>query len=1128
MSDASSSPIDEFLWSPPIPSIGRGGQRATVSISADFECKLKDYYLQVKSVPDFFVRAVSGTFRRQFRLFGRDYAEKLYLSDLDWQLQYRYIRSRMYGRDYSIHFKRKLSSLLKAGKLQSIRQWFFTANGFVLPYIMGGGEDFTVIDSMTKSCLEGCANNYAQFIKSLKLTKKLIRKSAAVNGIPPSGIRVPRTGKTRQFVPYFSHLNKVLSSLSTRVDRMTTVLLWTQSRATGLCDSVMIDESLSKFMATTMLPSTPLSIDVGILQSCIRTGNVTGYEAQVSCGPKACLQSPQKPRLLEPEYYVGDPEPVGGQTAFLLQLCRHRVLRGTYDLKDLSVSLFEKAMPVRSARDLLDWAIQEALESPGHVRSVRFHCVADQSKARAITVAHYAYQVIMGVFAHALVPGVLSDETFSGLRLDKHLWRFLHTSMSPESPSWDGFTGQEVWAFSTDLSEATDYGNWWFGRAVWSEFIRQTRGPRQPTALMLLAKTLYTSPRTVYYRNGMNRYSSFQTRRGFLMGDMFTKVVLTIGQDYNVRSCVLNSPLGEWGSNKSIKRTCKLQPYNLHTLEVAGLLDRVPVRPKLMGAAYSLVGDDVVILYAKINRTLALEPYFKASAHEGGWKVSDEDTFDSKHLMFYCEEGSIPPQGPQSSTRHRMWRGRPVEYLDYPRIRLLLPVKMETDIYSHTNVGRFSLLGKEMRDVVDTSTEFHRTLFSVAQLLQRALLPRDIECLCPFLPQEIGGDGGYTDDPDFLVAVITSKSTEEGEVLYRMRMQMGQFWSHKFLSTEKNLVGTLKRHLILPTLERMRGFIPKNAIITPPSSEARECLDSLPRGLLESPQQTFFKLMKRAYYWKLFQGKVLPNLRVGADVSSKRGNTSVTTMWDYFDHGRIRDYLDQWRRPGFMYRDMEPYYVIPRRHKDIMSLNWNWKVAPEPATEVARIGLDEFLKVILRGQDLPLIVDRLNLFFESDPLLMIRVRENPAIKARILLVSRDKKLAQRILRFVWANRDRHARVLLVSPEVFFLGRVPEVESDFQLFDAGSINFFGRNAADSNMHDVHCNDLQYRPERAYPGVTSVYLRGFDFPVKPTRNSYVVRGLETETPVISFRRDEADAMAFLSERAEQTAPPPYSME
>ncbi|QJT93771.1 RNA-dependent RNA polymerase [Erysiphe necator associated narnavirus 39] len=1070
----------ELAWAPPIPTIGRGGHRTQVPHGADFNTKLKLYYLEVDSSPDFFVRRVSATFLRRSNLIRKYKTSDIYLSDLHWHDQYQYIRSKMYGSDYSLHFKRKLTLELSRGNLAHIRQWFYTANGVVLPYILGGGDDYKIIDSMTKFVMENCANNYAQFLSSLKLMKKSIRKSAALTGFSQgSSVKVPRNGMTRISYPYLTLFNKVLKeSKLTSKEKFRFLLFWTQSRATGLADGKMVEASLNKFWKTVSEPSTPVSIDVDILQSCIRTSNLTGHEAQISSGPKACLQAPQAPVRLDDRDYF-DPrraDLVGGQTRYLHYLATHKVLTRVYDVRDFSYVQLEKPRAVRGANDLLSWAVHETITNFSLVGSVRYHAVAEQSKSRSITVAHYAYQVIMGVLAHALTPAVLSAETRSGLKSDRHLWNFLDVSLSPEVPSWEGFAEHKISAMSSDLSEATDHMSWWFGRAVWSEYIRQTRGACQPTALMLLAKKLYTSPRTVYYSAPGNKYSCFRTMRAALMGDLFTKVVLTIAQDYNARKALLDSPIGSLASNKNVARGCMVKPYNLSTLVGTGREDSRPRREIIHGSAYSLVGDDIIILYAVVGslRETGLLPYFREASTSTDVLISELDSFDSPHLMFYCEEGALVPRGVFDTTRVSRWTGREVNYLDYPRLRLLLPVKMEQDIYSQTNVGRFSLLGKETRWVCETSSALAQQLYECANLVQHLVVPRDIECLCPFTPQAIGGDDAYTVDVHFFSEVIRRKSKDPAETLYRMQCQMVKIWSHHYVSTDKVRYGVMKHHLMLPTLDRLRKFIPERSVVVPPSREHAEIFRSLPRGILESPLLTFMKLVKRCYYGYLFRGKILPNLRVSAELENKRGSTSEAQLWSVFRDEVLEEYLDRWRRPGFSTRDDMPYYVVPYRHKDLLSVNWQWKPRPEPANEFARLSVNDFLDTIYYGKPNTVVTQRLNMFFESDPLILIRVREDPKIDGTIYLISKDLRLGAQVAGFVRSNRSSNSRVYCIHPIIFLLGRLGELPPPTSMIeDAGAINWVGRNAHRYNFREVECYDIRSRVTR-YPGVTFVTL------------------------------------------------------
>jgi len=238
---------------------------------------------------------------------------------------------------------------------------------------------------------------------------------------------------------------------------------------------------------------------------------------------------------------------------------------------------------------------------------------------------------------------------------------------------------------------------------------------------------------------------------------------------------------------------------------------------------------------------------------------------------------------------------------------------------------------------------------------------------------------------------------------------------------------------------------------------------------------------------------LLPNLRVHADVESKRGKTPLSVLEEYFLDldpvkgllgSRLQDYLDRWIRPGFTYYDIDPYYVVPFRHKDIMSVGWNLKFRPDRTEELARLNVHDFLDVVLHGKDIPLVVDRLNMFFETDPLLMLRVKENPSISGSVVLVSQDENLAKRMVDFLRANRSKDSRLYVVHPAIFFLGRLDEISSGPNvLLDQGSINFFGRTAADSNLSEVDCAEFSRRQSRGRSFVTIISLHGLQW--KPKR-------------------------------------------
>jgi hypothetical protein len=342
-------------------------------------------------------------------------------------------------------------------------------------------------------------------------------------------------------------------------------------------------------------------------------------------------------------------------------------------------------------------------------------------------------------------------------------------------------------------------------------------------------------------------------------------------------------------------------------------------------------------------------------------------------------------------------------------------------------------------------------------------------------------------------------------------------------------------------MNRLREWLPKRAIIVPPSAEHNEILRSLPRGILESPMETFFKLVKHVYYKYVFLGKLLPNLRVSADLESKRGSTPLWQLSQYFSAesgGELAvngydEYLRQWRRPGFRYENTEPYYVIPHRNRDIMSLGWQWRTRPERPTVLSDLSTHDFLDVILYNKDVKLVVDRLNMFFESDPLMEIRVRDNASYTGTVVFISNDVKRAASIGSWIRRVREPRTNIFVVDPVIYLLGRLGELTDRLPnpgvIEDAGSLNWSSRNMGSSNLYLVECNEIEVTTTR-YPWCHKVGISGFRISAAPFRSHRVI---DTEVPYVDqlIIEDERATENFLSlvhlDGASGEAPPDYNL-
>jgi len=958
-------------WCPPLPTIGRAGPRINVLPSSTLIQRLDEYYGEFRSVCDFFERRISPAFQqRALRVRG----PPAYLSEFTPGEQQSLLLRSLYFKA-SAALRGKMRRRLDDGRLNQVRAWFQTADAAVLPLLICEerySSDLEVeSDVLTNWVLENCAHNHARFQSEWKGLKKRMRKSFALHGdldhVECPGFMNPYLRAAR------SALSRFAVEGPSDIGRF--VLLWCQTRATGMADHKMIELSYDKFVATVSEPGISVKLDPAVLgkitEPCKR---VNGLEAKVSGGTTACLESTRAK---------------GGKTAFISHLARHKCVRAEYDFRTLEPRVVEPR-PIRSAQDLVHWAIYNILHNPTYTSCVRLHGVSEPSKARTITVAPYSYQVLMGVFAHIFQPSLTAKQVKSGLKADRHLWRFLTDVLNPQGKEWGELIDGHVYALSTDLSEATDWGNRDVARQIWNSLIERAENPEFPLGLALLAKSKYCGKRFAFVPTGANCYKLVIMQRGWMMGDMMTKVILTLAHQY--------------------------------CCERSGL------------RVYTLVGDDEIALdsdESKLHKHLdTLGEIFK---------VSELDTYVSKRMAFYCEEGCLVPQSVLDVPHVRMRRGLQLDYLDYPRIRLLLPQPSEVDAYSMSNIGRFSLLGKETRWVHSTNASASR-FFDQASLLQHILVPQEPDCISPYTPLEIGGDGAFPIDGKHMLRVIDNKSRNPRETKYRLSALLNNRFGYKFVRSNRTDKVVHKHHLYLPKIEGMRALLPPEAVIVPRDAQQKLLMRSLKIQLFSDPQSIFFEIAKGLYYKALLEGKTPPEPVFSIERRFSDGRTEDPTI-DY------ELFMSTWSNPGFKFQDDWGYWVdktkIPRLNP--MNLGFDWsEYVPEKISmkgyfedwlrdnsDLLTESLPDLIALIREGKPLPLrVVNRLNLFMESDSYILSTLPRDWADKTEVGIVTRDQRLSLQIRNKLdaWNALVPH-RVICVDPALYMIGRAFEKISE---------------------------------------------------------------------------------------------------
>ncbi|APG77086.1 RNA-dependent RNA polymerase [Beihai narna-like virus 23] len=756
------------------------------------------------------------------------------------------------------HFQRALSKLCRSYDYRTIQRWWYTVDGLVLPLLLTHPDpdsQMETIDRLIKFGFENCANNYSHFISRMKRLKKLLRKEFAEGTDLTSGQLFVDLSTYRKV--FYRYLDLTLSERSATE----CVMAWTQARAAGLADRRMIEKSLEKAEKTLstprrvylrgrwreihahyqgFIPVLEPEVPRGPLLDVVRrvANKVRGETAHISTGPHACLEIKQA---------------FGGQAAGIAYLCKRDVLTVSYDPVTLERT-FHPARPCASAQDLLSWAISRALDAPVHTRMVRIVAVSEPSKARTVTVGALAYQIILGVVSKIFQPALASGISRTGLEGTRNLYEALNNDFDPSNGLWGPLRDMDrtgkfpVFALTSDLEEATDYGDLAVARQILQALLMRCRDiPGFPLGLAVLAKSLFLSSRIIIrpgYGHGLVHW--FRKRNGWLMGDRMTKVVLTLAHEIGILSAGIQ-----------FARIC---------------------------------GDDV---FALSKAPAQLQRYHKVMT-DLGFKISEDDHFISRRILFYCEEVSLVPQDAKDLPSVCNRRSEPSCYVDYPRIRLLLPIKVETNALSYTDTGRFHLLGKEMRWVFQNSSQ-QADPFIRASLLQHIAIamPRDI--LSPFLPQELAGDGAFPHSAEFLLSVIERKSINYDECLYRIHSLTHGKWGFRYLRADNINEVVHKYHQMVPKLKVLESVLPPDAVVR--ASEV--LISSLKVKGLETPEKTFFRLYRSYYWYKVLHGMKAPVLNFDEDRTRVHGGREFKL--DIPPDVLVERFYTTWRDSGFTF-----------------------------------------------------------------------------------------------------------------------------------------------------------------------------------------------------------------------------------
>nr|UAW09567.1 MAG: replicase [Aspergillus flavus narnavirus 1] len=434
--------------------------------------------------------------------------------------------------------RRKLS----VSSVQKLRNMLATVDGLLMQIVLtfpGDKEVLTwpVMDRITHSMICCLLPDYFREERDVRTSLttfekvKKIRKGIKEQGFNPVGqqklVEVP------QELSFFRYLLKKLGDKKSPLGAYNTMTM-SQTRASGIPPRSVYFKTLEKIQKILKEPSSkdaynafkpfirPAMDEIygTILMSLGGNENRDRFFTRCVSAAKISLSD-------SGEFFTKSED--GGK----LEAAR-LILRQNPEIDEINLHTGQKTGRKLTIKDgqgnmLFHWACGQFVDRRNvyakNVMSTRISLVAELGKYRAITVSHLAHAVLLHVLSHVLLEFIrVIPSSESGVGAANHAWNFFKrlSSQSPEANFL--FTSLEVFLFSTDWEQATDFCDHYIAEALLNILCVCLGIPvwyRQTCAFALCA------PRQVEFLDPESKVlDCFFTQRGELMGDPVTKVIL--------------------------------------------------------------------------------------------------------------------------------------------------------------------------------------------------------------------------------------------------------------------------------------------------------------------------------------------------------------------------------------------------------------------------------------------------------------------------------------------------------------------------------------------------------------------------------------------------------------------------
>jgi hypothetical protein len=438
-------------------------------------------------------------------------------------------------------FKSIKDSKISSAAVQRFRSLLATVDGLLMQAVLAfpGCPQFGEwerIDQIQRCGIANILEDYFRDLDPARVTTfekvKDVRKSIKEHGFNPasdlSKVIIPRELSVMRVMCALVRGKTPLSHLQ--------VMILSQTRASGVPPRIVYDRTLAKTKAILTTPSSkelyqliegPLkrATDQFYQELLIRLGDTDKrslfFEGVVKASKISLSDSG--------EFFTTTD--VGGK----LEAAR-RVLRAHPEIPEINLDTglptgrILTADNAKQGARLFHWACGTFVDRTDvynkNCMSCRISLVAELGKYRTITVSTLQHALLLHPFSHMglkILEVMPSSE--SGIGAANHAWNFFKR-LSHKNPSASFIFNEDIQTsvYSTDWSSATDYCDPYIAGAMLNRFCNLLGVPKWYRETMLFA---LTAPRQVETLDRNNvPIEKFYTRRGVLMGDPITKVVI--------------------------------------------------------------------------------------------------------------------------------------------------------------------------------------------------------------------------------------------------------------------------------------------------------------------------------------------------------------------------------------------------------------------------------------------------------------------------------------------------------------------------------------------------------------------------------------------------------------------------